>query len=116
MLSCKEAEKMVLPFINVQLGEDELEQFLNHIHTCPACREELEIYYTVYVGLRQLDFGSGGYDIAGELKESLDNAWLTVRTVRLRKIITYAANTLCAVGVLTILLMQLRIWIQSGIF
>ena len=80
---------------------------------CPACREELEIYYTVSVGLRQLDSGNGVYDIAGSLEESMENAWLTVRTARLRKVICYAANTLNVASVLIMLFMQIRIWIQG---
>ncbi|MDD3252374.1 MAG: zf-HC2 domain-containing protein [Lachnospiraceae bacterium] len=111
MLNCREAEKMIMPYIGAQLDEQELEQFLNHIRQCPDCREELEIYYTVSLGLRQLDSGTGVYDITGALEESLDVAWMRVRAVRLRKVICYAVNTLCVTGVLTILLMQLRIWL-----
>ncbi len=38
---------MVMPYINHQLDEVQLEQFLKHIKSCSSCREELEIYYTV---------------------------------------------------------------------
>ena len=75
MYSCREAEKMVMPYINHQLDETQLEQFLKHVRSCPACREELEIYYTVSVGLKQLDEGTGVYDIPGLLEESMENAW-----------------------------------------
>ena len=106
MATCREIEKMVMPYINHQLDETQLEQFLKHVKNCPACREELEIYYTVSVGLWQLD-------IAGSLEESMENAWLTVRTARLRKVICYAANTLNVASVLIMLFMQIRIWIQG---
>ena len=111
MASCREIEKMVMPYINHQLDEVQLEQFLKHIKSCASCREELEIYYTVSLGLRQLDSGSGVYDIAGSLEESMENAWLTVRTARLRRVICYAADTLDIASVLVMLLMQIRIWI-----
>lgn len=114
MISCKEAEKMVMPYIEYQLGERDLEAFLTHVKSCPACREELEIYYTVAVGLKQLDSGTGAYDITGALEESLELAWLKVRTVRLRKVLAYAVNTLCVTGVLTALVLQLRLWVQAG--
>ena len=113
MATCREIEKMVMPYINHQLDETQLEQFLKHVKNCPACREELEIYYTVSVGLRQLDSGNGVYDIAGSLEESMENAWLTVRTARLRKVICYAANTLNVASVLIMLFMKIRIWIQG---
>ena len=72
MATCREIEKMVMPYINHQLDETQLEQFLKHVKNCPACREELEIYYTVSVGLWQLDSGNGVYDIAGSLEESME--------------------------------------------
>ena len=77
--------------------------------------EELEIYYTVSVGLRQLESGTGVYDITGALEESMELAWLKVRAARLRRVICYAVETLCATGVLTALILQLRMWNQAGI-
>lgn len=115
MLTCKEAEKMVMPFINYQLGETQLEAFLKHVESCPSCKEELEIYYTVSAGLKQLDSGTGVYDIAGALEETIELAWIRVRAVRLRKVICYAVNTLSVTSVLTILIMQFHIWLQTGI-
>ena len=54
-LTCKEAEKMVMPYIDRQMCDDDLRRFVNHIKECPDCREELETYYIVYKGLMQLD-------------------------------------------------------------
>lgn len=115
MLTCREAERLVMPYINDQLTEEEMEEFLKHIHTCPDCREELEIYYTVFHGLRQLDEDEGDYDGTRALEESLDLAWLRVQAVRLRTIICYAIDALGATGVMTALIMQIRIWVQNGI-
>ncbi len=115
MLTCQEAEKLVMPYIHYELDEEQLEQFLNHIETCPECKEELEIYYTVSAGLKQLDSGTGIYDIAGNLEDSLDAAWLLIRAVRLRRIVSYAVSTLWAAALVTALLLQLRIWMESGI-
>ena len=67
--------------------------------------------FTVYVGLRQLDTGTGVYDITGALGESMDLSWMKVRAVRLRKVVCYAVNTLVTVSILVMLAMQLRIWI-----
>ena len=54
-LTCKEAAKMVVPYINGQLCDKDLRRFVSHIKECPDCREELETYYIVYKGLMQLD-------------------------------------------------------------
>lgn len=116
MLKCREAERMVMPYIEGRLSDMELEKFLRHIEICPDCREELEIYYTVSEGLKQLDEDeSGDYDITGALEDSLDLSWLRVRAAKLRKVVCYAVDTLSMTGLLTALILQLRIWVQTGI-
>ena len=52
---CREAERLVMPYINGSITDEELKAFVEHIDHCPDCREELEIYFTVDVGIRQLD-------------------------------------------------------------
>ena len=54
-LTCKEATKMVIPYIDGHLGDKDLRKFVGHIKECSECREELETYYIVYKGLMQLD-------------------------------------------------------------
>ena len=54
-MTCREAERLVMPYINGSITDDELRDFLEHIEHCGECREELEIYFTVDVGIRQLD-------------------------------------------------------------
>ena len=49
-MTCREAERLVMPYINGSITDDELEEFLKHIDQCEECREELEIYFTVDVG------------------------------------------------------------------
>ena len=49
-MTCEEAERLVMPYINGSITDQELEGFLKHIDHCPECREELEIYFTVDVG------------------------------------------------------------------
>ena len=51
-MTCREAERLVMPYINGELTDAELAEFLKHIDTCEDCREELEIYFTVDVGIR----------------------------------------------------------------
>ena len=66
-MTCREAERLVMPYINGSITDEELKEFLKHIETCEDCREELEIYFTVDVGIRQLDQETGTYNIKGAL-------------------------------------------------
>lgn len=109
-MNCQEAQRLVMPYIQDELTDRELEEFLEHVETCPACQEELEIYFMVSLGLRQLDEGSGSFNMKQELEEILDLSYRRVHFVRTIKITCYAINTLAGLGLLTTFLLQLRIW------
>ena len=84
------------------------------IDHCPDCREELEIYFTVDVGIRQLDEESGTYNIKGALETALDVSRQRIHTLNLLQNAIYAVNTLCFWSVFMIFIMQVRIWSQTG--
>ncbi|NLJ89799.1 MAG: hypothetical protein GX323_02780 [Clostridiales bacterium] len=54
-MTCIDFEKQIMPFINKELDDDELDDFLAHLKTCPECMEELEVYYTLITSMKQLD-------------------------------------------------------------
>ncbi len=50
-----EAQSSIMPFIEDKIPESKQEDFVLHMNSCPKCREELEIYYTLMVGMMQID-------------------------------------------------------------
>lgn len=52
---CSEVQRLIMPFINGKLDIQQLEEFIHHINTCSDCMEELEVYYVLVSGMRQLD-------------------------------------------------------------
>lgn len=114
-MTCVEAEKMVIRYIRDELTPTELEDFLNHIETCPNCREELEIHYMVDVGLKKLDEADGTYDIVGDLKRKVAESYRILRHVSAFQITTYAISTLTGMALIVMILLQLRIWNTLGI-
>ena len=48
-MRCSEAERKVLPYIRGELDGDTLADFLKHVDSCPACREELEKWYNAHI-------------------------------------------------------------------
>lgn len=54
-LSCVEAQSFIKNYLAEELSIKEAEQFVKHIRSCKACREELEEYYAFYSALVQLD-------------------------------------------------------------
>lgn len=83
-LTCKEAAKMVIPYIEEQLCDKDLRRFVSHIKECADCREELETYYIVYKGLMQLDENEElPMNIIEALNEDLDISDLHLRNMSL---------------------------------
>ena len=54
-IDCLTAEGMVSKYIRHTLSVDELEEFLDHVESCPSCYDELETHFIVYEALQQLD-------------------------------------------------------------
>lgn len=54
-MNCLEAQSKIMAFIDNKLPDDELKEFIKHVKSCENCAEELEIYYTLVVGMKQLD-------------------------------------------------------------
>lgn len=57
-MDCREVQRLIIPFINNELSIDQAKALLQHIDQCPDCTEELELYYIMLVGLKELDEGS----------------------------------------------------------
>lgn len=54
-ITCKEAQKLVQPYIERRIDDRSLQALIDHIEACPSCREELETAYVVDYALRHLD-------------------------------------------------------------
>ncbi len=72
-MTCLEAQSKIMAFIENKLPDDELREFIKHVKTCENCSEELEIYYTLIVGMRQLDENKNlSTNFKKELNDKLD--------------------------------------------
>lgn len=54
-MTCLEVQSKLIAYIDNNLSKDEKIDFLRHIKSCENCKEELDIYYTMIEGMRQLD-------------------------------------------------------------
>lgn len=54
-MTCFEAQCLITPFINEELHNGQLKDFLEHINHCADCKEDLEVYFTLLNGMKQLE-------------------------------------------------------------
>ena len=113
-MTCREAEKMVIPYIHDELTIDELDEFLEHVDVCDSCMEELEINYMVDVGLKKLDEDDATYDIIGDLVRKMESSAWEISRYTAFQITRYVVVTLMFMWLLLSVMLQVRIWHQTG--
>ena len=80
-LTCREASRLITPYIRKEIKTREAEAFVNHIRTCPDCYDDLEMNLLVHNALDVLDNdrATDDFDIEKKLKEDLDRTELRIR-------------------------------------
>lgn len=64
-----------MAFIKSELTMEQAKAFFEHIDNCKDCKEELEVYYILLIGLKQLDEDpSDSLDLHGQFEEHLNKA------------------------------------------
>lgn len=69
-MDCKEAEKLIPQFIKNECTSKENAQLIEHIQSCPDCKEELTIQFLLDEGLNRLEAGES-FDLNAELERKL---------------------------------------------
>ncbi len=69
-MDCKRVMELMTQFINEQLDAEDVQAFLDHIDSCPECREELEVSYSLMTAMKQLDEDT---DLSDNYIEDLNN-------------------------------------------
>lgn len=90
-MTCLEAQSNIMAFIDKKLDDDKTVNFVRHMKYCQNCSEELEIYYTLIVGMRQLDNNSElSHNFKKELDDELTKLENKVKNAKRFKISTFS--------------------------
>lgn len=96
-MNCKEAQRLLVPYINGELEEKEEDEFVRHIRHCPECYEELEVYSTVFAGIRQLDGAEEVINYRTLVEDSLENSEEDIRDEHFLGMYTFLLRTAATV-------------------
>ena len=79
-MKCVKAQQMIRPYLDGVLSDRELEEFLDHVQNCKTCFGELEVYFSIYRTLNNVD-EQGDYNYAKKLRAKLRHSreYLSVR-------------------------------------
>ncbi|MDO4962211.1 MAG: zf-HC2 domain-containing protein [Eubacteriales bacterium] len=60
-------------FIDGELEDEELNDFLNHLRSCKSCSEELEVNYIVHEGMNRLDSKNADFNLISSHRKYLEH-------------------------------------------
>ena len=110
-MDCIEFNGKINAYLKDELTDEELNEFLLHLRSCPKCNEELEINYIVNEGVRRLDREKADYNLSAAYTESTEASrhYLKVRKSMIR--LSYIIGTLTFWSMLMVIFVYLRILI-----
>lgn len=110
-MTCLEARKCIYDYLNNELSDEKLQEFMEHISECDECMEELRITHMVYSGVQKLDaVDDSNLNIDGSFRRQLMDTRFYLFRIHAIRIIRMAADSVVFWAVLVTLLLQLRIW------
>ena len=107
-MTCKEFEKIIPDYMQKKLDFMTEKQFVEHMHACPTCKEELNIQFLVEEGLVRLEDGRA-FDLQKEIKELLRESDKKVKVhekaVKIGKIVEIIIMLAVIAAVLTLVIL-----------
>ncbi len=98
-MNCIEFEKSVPDFCHQKMDFISTKQFMEHLRSCPNCKEELNIQFLIEEGLNRLEEG-GALDLQKEIVELVRNADKKVHVHEKAMRIGKAIELLLCMGIL----------------
>ena len=108
-MKCTQAQSLMHDFLEHSISDQQLGAFLDHLESCADCREELELYNTVYDSLTRDVGAPAGREAADThgLSEKLSDARSYLRRKRTGRILTRAIVVVLTVLFLVIFYISL---------
>lgn len=107
-MTCKEAVQFIMPYINDEMTDKEVEAFLEHIKGCRECYEELEVNYTIYAGLAQLDSDSDDFDMQNLLENAIQESEGRVRAHKNFNVVYVLSQIVAILSLFVLIVMKWR--------
>ncbi len=115
-MNCRQAQRLITSYVKNKLTGKELEEFLLHVEACPDCYDELEIYYSIYHALNQMEDAAGGeYDFRKALNQQLLRSERSVRSRKFSRVVYLVMVFLAEVVLVMSLAAKLGITIEYSL-
>lgn len=113
-MDCITFQKDIKRYLNGELNDQELSDFLQHFSSCSLCAEELEINYIAEEGVKILDTEGTDYDLSSAFKKDI---LCNFSRLKLRKNLiraSFIADTLLIWAVAVAIFVYMRVMVTGG--
>lgn len=101
-MDCVTFRKDINAYLSDELTDEELNDFLIHLRSCPECRDELEINFIVIEGINILDEERSDYDLSKAYNRSIQASERYIGFKKSLLTLRYIVDTLLFWTILTI--------------
>ena len=103
-MTCKDIEKLIPSFLDDDLDNKDLSEFISHIEGCSECKEELTIQFLVKVGMKRLEDGNT-FNLRDELELLMRDSKKSLKARRYLVFTSYVLElAVIVLGVITVVL------------
>lgn len=103
-MDCKEVNKMIPAFLNNELNNRELKEFMEHVSVCKECEEELSIQFLIQEGMVSLEEGTT-FDLQREFDRLMEDARRKLRMRKAFHFFVYGMEILAIITIITIIVL-----------
>lgn len=103
-MNCKKCLKQIPKFLNYEIVQNDIKDFVEHIEYCSECKEELTIELLVKEGINSLESGTV-FDINKELHKRLEQAHGSIRILDNLNWVYYGLISVNAVALIIMLIL-----------
>ena len=109
-MECRECQRWIQPYIEKELNDRELGEFLKHIEFCDHCYEELETFFMINRAVAFLDQGEeNNFDLRSLLRNDIKEQKQEMSRRKKNKCFFILTVFLCVIVVLLLVLDYLGI-------
>jgi len=106
-MKCKEFIKLIPMWIDDELLGKTAYRFLEHMDSCPECREELHIQFLVKEGTLRLESGAG-FNLDKELKKKVNDYRKFLKKKDIINCIIYVMEAIAVAAIIFILILVIN--------
>lgn len=108
-MDCITFQKLIPSYIDGELTDETLNEFLIHLKSCSHCTDELEIHYIVMKGVDILDAADSNYNLSAAYRTEVKNSNEYIRKRKKKLRFLYMLDTVLFWSIFVCMLLFFRV-------